>query len=171
MKCGIAIFPSKKLQDIANSYRMRYDSHYTLIPPHITLKEPFKTSDENLTSIINEVHEIAKQTKPFFIKVNKVRTFHPLNNTIYLGIEENEALNTLQNRLNSNNLNQEQKYKFVPHITIGQELSDGELFDVVGRLKMEDINHEEIIDRIQLLYQLDNDSWTVYETFHLGKDC
>ncbi len=38
MKYGIVAFPSKQLQDFANSYRKRYDSHYTKITPHITLK-------------------------------------------------------------------------------------------------------------------------------------
>ncbi len=39
MKFGVVIFPSKKLQDLANSYRKRYDSHYALIPPHLNVKE------------------------------------------------------------------------------------------------------------------------------------
>ena len=38
MKFGVVIFPSKKLQDLANSYRKRYDPHYSLITPHLTLK-------------------------------------------------------------------------------------------------------------------------------------
>jgi 2'-5' RNA ligase len=36
---------------------------------------------------------------------------------------------------------------------------------------MQGINHEETVDRFHLLYQLENGSWTVYETFRLGKDC
>ena len=42
MYFGIATFPEKEVQDIANSYRKRYDPHYSLIPPHITLKEKFE---------------------------------------------------------------------------------------------------------------------------------
>ena len=42
MKFGVVIFPSKKLQDLANSYRKRYDPHYSLITPHLTLKEDLK---------------------------------------------------------------------------------------------------------------------------------
>ena len=30
MKYGIVAFPSKKVQDFANSYRKRYDPHYAL---------------------------------------------------------------------------------------------------------------------------------------------
>lgn len=35
MKYGIAIFPGKDLQDLANSLRKRYDPKYALIP-HIS---------------------------------------------------------------------------------------------------------------------------------------
>ncbi|MGA9287366.1 MAG: hypothetical protein WBV93_03360, partial [Anaerobacillus sp.] len=63
----------------------------------------------------------------------------------------------------------ERDYNFVPHITIAQDLSDDEHSDVYGSLQMKDVNHEEMIDRFQLLYQLENGMWTVHETFHLGK--
>lgn len=33
---------------------------------------------------------------------------------------------------------------------------------------MQEVSHEEIVDRFHLLYQLENGSWTVYETFLLG---
>ena len=46
MKYAISIFPSKKLQDIANSYRKRFDKKYSLIPPHITLKKTFDASED-----------------------------------------------------------------------------------------------------------------------------
>jgi len=35
---------------------------------------------------------------------------------------------------------------------------------------MTKIDHEEMVDRFHLLYQLENGSWTVYETFRLGKE-
>ncbi len=58
---------------------------------------------------------------------------------------------------------------FVPHLTIGQGLSDAEHADVLGRLRMKDFYYEQPIDRFHLLYQLENGTWTVHETFRLGK--
>jgi 2'-5' RNA ligase len=168
MKYGIAIFPSKTLQDIANSLRARYDSHYAQIPPHITLKEAFEATDVNV--LAKEIKKITKEIKPFSINVYKFSSFNPVSNTIYMGIQENEELLTLQKKLNSGFFEQELKHQFIPHITVGQDLDDDEFHDVLGRLRMKTINHEEVCDRIQLLYQLDNGSWTVYETFLLGKD-
>lgn len=172
MKYGIAMFPSKALQDIVNSYRKRYDPHYALIPPHITLKYPFDMEDHEIAETINKIREIAKTIPPIPIKVTKVSSFHPVNNVLYLKVEEDEHLNELQNKLNQEEVGLEDNrhYSFVPHLTIGQELSDEEHADILQSLNMKDIHHEEMIDRFQLLYQLDNQSWTVYETFHLGRE-
>ena len=65
---------------------------------------------------------------------------------------------------------QEREYAFVPHLTIGQGLSDAEHADVLGRLRMKDFYYEQPIDRFHLLYQLENGTWTVHETFRLGKE-
>ncbi|MFT4412421.1 YjcG family protein [Fredinandcohnia humi] len=170
MKYGIALFPSKQLQDFANSYRKRYDTHYALIPPHLTLKNAFEASDEEIKEISRELENIAKQTRPIQLKVLKASSFYPVNNVIYLKVEPNEELMNLHESLHSGSLSQETEYAFVPHITIGQNLSSDEHSDVFGQLGMLKIEHEEEIDRFHLLYQLENGSWTVYETFRLGRD-
>jgi 2'-5' RNA ligase len=169
MKYGIAIFPSKNLQDKVNSYRKRYDPHYALIAPHITLKEPFEATEEELQEQIAFISSIAKETEPFSIFINKVGSFHPVNNVIYLKVNDSEQLKSLHDQLYTAPLDHQQPYNFVPHLTMGQKLSDEEHSDVLERLRMIDIEHEETIDRFQLLYQLENGSWTVYETFRFGK--
>lgn len=170
MKYGIVIFPSKKLQNTVNSYRKRYDPHYALIPPHLTIKNAFDASNEEINDITRELESISKQTKPFTLKVVKVSSFSPVNNVIYLKVDPNEELLKLHHALHSGYFAGEPEYAFVPHITIGQKLSSDEHSDVYGQLRMIKMDHEEQIDRIHLLYQLENGSWTVYETFRLGKE-
>jgi 2'-5' RNA ligase len=170
MKYGIALFPSKKVQDFANSYRKRYDSHYALIPPHLTLKTAFEASEEEIKEMVKELRKIAAETKPFSLKITKFSSFYPVNNVIYLKVEPNETLQKLHKQFYSGIFTDKSEYTFVPHITIGQSLSDAEHSDVYGRLKMQKVHFEETIDRFHLLYQLENGSWTVYETFLLGKE-
>ncbi len=170
MKYGIALFPSKKLQDLANSYRKRYDTHYALVPPHLTLKTAFDADDNEITVIAKELRNVAKTLNPVHISIKKVSSFSPVNNVIYLKVEPTVELKTLHEKLHTGQLSSKPEYAFVPHITIGQNLSDDEHSDVLGSLKMLDIHHEELIDRFHLLYQLENGSWTVYETFLLGKE-
>ncbi|MED1202548.1 YjcG family protein [Heyndrickxia acidicola] len=170
MKYGVAIFPSKKLQDLANSYRKRYDPHYALIPPHLTLKHSFEASDSEIKDITRTLNLISKKYNPFSIQVTKVKSFQPVNNTIYFKVEPTAELEGLYEDLYTDVPGEKPEYPFVPHITVGQKLSNDEHSDVLGQLDMLGIDHEEVVDRFALLYQLDNGSWTVCETFHLGRD-
>ncbi|CAM3097768.1 YjcG family protein [Filibacter tadaridae] len=169
MKYGIVAFPSKKLQDLANAYRKRYDPHYALITPHMTVKGVFEANDQEIEEVAKEVRNVTKKYKPFELNVSKVSTFAPITNTLYFKVDPSNELLALHEGLNSGNLKDDLDYTFVPHITIAQKLSSGEHDDIVGQLKMVGVNHSEIVDRLHLLYQLEDGSWTVYETFHLGE--
>lgn len=170
MKYGIAIFPSKEIQDEANAYRMRYDTSYEHIPPHITLKETFEADEQTLGELITELKKIANETEPFAININKVSTFAPVTNTIYFKVEPIQALIDLHDKMHQGKFTENLGHPFVPHITIAQELVEDEYSDVFGSVKMKKIQFEDPVDRFQLLYQLDNGSWTVYESFVFGKE-
>ena len=86
IKYGIAIFPSKPIQDEANAYRKRYDPKYELVPPHITLKEAFHADDDTIKELIHELKLIANNVDPFSIHITKVSSFAPVKNTIYFKI-------------------------------------------------------------------------------------
>lgn len=170
MKYGIAVFPSKKVQDVANSYRKRYDPHYALIPPHITMKEAFEADENQIESeIIPKLRDIAENTEPFSYGVYKVSSFSPVTNTIYLKIEPSDEIFDLNDKLYTGVLSEEKDFAFVPHITIAQKLSDEEFSDVYGSLTMLKFDLQDQVDRFQLLYQLENGAWSVYETFRLGR--
>ena len=64
-------------------------------------------------------------------------------------------------------VNGKSKYVFVPHITIAQKLSDIEHDDILGQLRMVGVDEKDSIDRIHLLYQLEDGSWTTYDTYKL----
>lgn len=170
MKFGVVIFPSKKLQDLANSYRKRYDPHYALIPPHLTLKDAFEATEDEAVQFAVKLRHIAENHQPFLLKTTKISTFKPVNNVIYFKVESTGELTALHEEINQEFSVQTLEYAFVPHITIGQKLSNLEHSDVYGSLQMTSVEHEETVSRFHLLYQLENGSWTVYETFRLGRD-
>ncbi|HSJ37842.1 MAG TPA: YjcG family protein [Planococcus sp. (in: firmicutes)] len=170
MKYGVAAFPSKQLQDIANSYRKRYDPHYELITPHITLKDEFEANGAEIKDIVEEMAKIAKRQKPFKLHATRVSSFSPVTNTLYFKVDPTEELLALHEDLHSDFFGGMPDYSFVPHITIAQKLSDSEHSDIFGQLKMAGIDHEETIERVHLLYKLDDGSWTVYDTFRLTGD-
>lgn len=170
MRYGIAIFPSRKIQNEANQYRKRYDPRYPLIPPHLTLKEPFEVDEQSFDAMIDLLKEIANGVSPFSLEIKKVSSFVPVTNTIYFKVEPTDELTHLHDSMHAGIFTQEQDHSFVPHITIAQDLASQEYSDIYHSLQMTDIQFREEIDRFQLLYQLENGSWTVYETFVFGKE-
>lgn len=170
MKYGIAIFPSKEIQDEANALRKRYDPRYSHIPPHITLKSSFEMDIPLREKIVTELKKIVNNTEPFTININKVSTFAPVTNTIYFKVEPTPELTQLHDKMHTGEFPLNKEHSFVPHITIAQDLVEDEFSDVYGSLGMKKVEYEDKVDRIQLCYQLENETWTVYETFVFGQE-
>ncbi|WHY74246.1 2'-5' RNA ligase family protein [Fictibacillus enclensis] len=171
MNYGIAIFPSTDLKDKINSYRKRYDPHYSIIDPHITLKDPFVASDSEIDEIVSYIENVAKTVPPIKIHISRVSSFHPVNNVIYLKVNNTEELISLHEKLYEGPLQHEHPYNFVPHLTLAQKLSDVEHADVLERLKMVEAEYEETVNEFHLLKRdEESDRWNVYKTFTLGKE-
>lgn len=169
MKYTIAIFPGHEVQERANSYRKRYDSHYALIPAHLKLKWPFDASEQDLPAMVDYIERVAKETDPFELTFHKIKTFYPTNPVIYFGVQDPTPLVSLHSKLNEGVLQRDEKYVYLPHLTIGQDMIEDEFHDVYGRLKMVNLNLKSAIDRISLLYQLGDKTWTTHQTFLFGR--
>ena len=150
MKYGVVAFPSKKLQDLANGYRKRYDPHYALITPHLTVKGVFEANDQEIEEVAKAIKEVTKKHSPFELNVSKVGTFAPITNTIYFKAVPNDELAALHKDLNNDFFGEKPEFAFVPHVTIAQKLSSGEHDDIIGQLKMIGVDHTETIDRLHL---------------------
>lgn len=120
MKYGIVLFPPRNIQDLANSYRKRYDPHYSLVPPHITLKSPFELGERDLDDVTRHLQEVASTTPAFQIEFHKVSTFHPTTNVIYLAVNNEAHVRRLHEQCNQGILYDEEAFKYVPHLTIAQ---------------------------------------------------
>ncbi|MFT8321090.1 MAG: 2'-5' RNA ligase family protein [Bacillus sp. (in: firmicutes)] len=170
MKYGIVIFPNKELQDKANSLRKRYDPKYALIPPHITLVSEFEATNEEIKEIGKKLELVASHFQSIALNILKISTFQPANNVVYLKIEPTSDLEDLHIELSSTLGVEHANHSFVPHITIGQQLTNDEHLDMYSSLRMHPFQYKDTADRFHLLYELENGSWTVYETFRLGKE-
>ena len=167
MKFGIVAFPAKELQDLANGYRKRYDPHYAQITPHLTIKGVFEANDKEIEEVSKAIKNVTDKHSPFELNIAKVGTFAPITNAIFFKATPSEELSNLHKDLNYDFFGEEPKYAFIPHVTIARKLSSGEHDDIIGQLKMIGVNHTETIDRLHLLRQLEDESWTLHETFLL----
>lgn len=168
MQFGIAIFPSKAVQDVANSYRKRYDPHYSLIQPHLTIREKEQWSEEQLEAAVDHLERAASKVAPFTIHFNRFSTFYPVTNVVYMALSDVAPVERLQQEINSGVLTEPNRsYVFTPHVTIGQQMSSDELHDVLAGLRATPLDLTVKIDRFHLLYQTENGAWTVHQTFLL----
>ncbi|MGN7477116.1 YjcG family protein [Solibacillus silvestris] len=167
MKYGIVAFPSKKVQDLANTYRKRYDPHYALITPHITLKDAFDADESQIEDISKHLQEVALQFAPLQIHASRISSFYPTTNAIFFRVEPTSQLESIHQSVQEKINFGETKHVFVPHITIAQKMSASEHDDIYGQLRMVGVDEKDVIDRFHLLYQLEDGSWTTYETYKL----
>lgn len=166
MNYGIAILPDQSIQQLANSFRKRYDPHYKLILPHITIRESFHVSSESeLSPIISELEAAAQTTPSFNLIIAKISTFYPVNNVIYLAIEESENLRDLHKRIGEPA--DKRPYAFIPHITIAQKMDTDEMLDIYSGIKMNDVKHEFTVDQFHLFQQGEDKVWSIFRTFDL----
>ncbi|HJE20467.1 MAG TPA: 2'-5' RNA ligase family protein [Aliicoccus persicus] len=170
MNLGIVLFPSKELQDKVNEYRMRYDAHFALIPPHITIKDEFEIDPADKDKVIDYVKNVAKNHSPVEVAIKKVSSFEPTSHVIYFKVNKNDEIVALYEALNDGDFYGVNKHPFVPHFTIGQKFSSvQEHDDVYSTLNMVGIEHTEVIDEITLCQREDDGEWKVLESFKLEK--
>lgn len=168
MKYSIVVFPSSDVQEAANSYRKRYDPTYALIPPFIRLKEAFELDESKLPELVSHLEQVASSTESFPVHFHRVSSFHPTNNVIYFAVQNKEPFEKLHQKI-VGCVPDKETYAFVPHLTIGRDLSDDELRDVTGQLSMARIDFHSDVDRFHLVHELENGTWGVYQTFLLKK--
>jgi 2'-5' RNA ligase len=168
MLYSIVVFPSSQVQEVANSYRKRYDPSYALIPPYIRLKEAFELEEARLPELIEHLEQVASTTNRFPVRFHRVSTFHPTNNVIFLAVQDKEPFLKLHEKI-VQRFPEKETYAFVPHLTIGRDLSDDELRDVTSQLSMVKFDLECEVDRFHLIYQLEDGIWSTYQTFLLKK--
>jgi 2'-5' RNA ligase len=168
MLFGIVVFPEKHVQDVANSWRRRHDPHYAAIPAHLTVRNAEEWTDDQLQIAVAHLEKVTSTLPAFTIELNRVSTFYPVNHVLYLALQDTAAMQELHEQVCSGPLTStESNHVYTPHVTIGQELSADELHDLYGNLRMQSTDLVSKIDRVHLLYQTDNGSWTAFQSFLL----
>jgi len=168
MNFGIVVFPPKAVQDAANSYRKRFDPHYTLIQPHLTIREAEAWDEETLKQAVSWLTAVSAKQAPFSVRLNRFSTFYPVSNVVYMAPERPEPLAKLHEAVCQGPLAlRERKYTFAPHLTVAQEVGGDEMHDIYASLRPVPLDFPFVVDRLHLLYQTDNGAWTAHQTFLL----
>lgn len=168
MKYSIVLFPSKEVQEIANSYRKRYDPAYALVQPYIRLKEEFEAEDTQIATLSAQLEDIVRSTPAFSINFHRASTFHPTTNVIFLSFQNKEAVENLHAKILKYFGDHQEKFVFVPHLTIGRNLSESELKDVVDQLAMMKFDLPSEITELHLIKEEADGKWSIVKSFPLA---
>jgi len=168
MNFGIVIFPPKDVQDAANSYRKRFDPHYSLIPPHLTLREAEPWDPPTLERAVEHLSAVAAELPPADVTLNRFSTFYPVANVVYMALGNPDPLVRMHEAICRGPLKlKESKYSFTPHLTVAQNVGNDEMHDIYASLRPKPLSLTFRVDRIHLLYQTENGAWTAHQSFLL----
>jgi len=168
MNFGIVVFPPKDVQDEANRFRKRFDPHYSLIQPHMTLREAEAWDEAALRVAVDHLTQAAAALRPFAVKLNRFSTFFPVSNVVYMALEDPEPFRRLYAAICSGPLEEpNRKYTYTPHLTVAREVGSDEMHDIYASLRPLPLDYTFTVDRVHLLYQTENGAWTAHQSFLL----
>jgi RNA 2',3'-cyclic 3'-phosphodiesterase len=128
----IGIKSPTTLEHIMDSYKTKYQltEAYKVIPHpedlHVTLLFIGAMSEKSLPSLIEKLQMIANKTPVFNMHIDGLSYFGSPSGprVVYLSIEENKVLSTLQKEIDESiavQLNRSVSDRFTPHITIAKK--------------------------------------------------
>ncbi len=176
----IALIPDRELRNKITSFKLdfseRFESERALkVPPHITLKAPFKCSGSGRDEVLNWFSEMSLQQKPFHLYLNGFGAFHNKGNpVVFVNPVANIDLLKMQRELmiGFNSILPAYVHptdiNFKPHMTVAYRDLKPENFS----LAWQEYKYKpfyEVFD-VHSIYLLEHDwkKWNIIETHKLG---
>lgn len=126
-KFAVVFFPTIHI-DTIDTFRAKYDAHWHIIPPHITIVSPISDISEN--QFIEHIEMITKDVKSFSIQLTGLSK--SFDDYLFLQVKEgHEEIVNLHDKLYSEILAASipTDFSFDPHITLGFFRTKDNTFD------------------------------------------
>lgn len=176
--CFLAIIPPEEILDylwgLKHQVAQEYLSKAALrSPPHITIHMPFKIPLKKKSRLVKELTNFSIQQPTFSLSLSGFGSFPP--KVIYVKVEENQQLSTLQqelgklmaSKLSIYNANYRSK-PFHPHITIGfRDLKKDMFLKAWDFYSVKTYHTEFEVNQIALLIH-DGKKWHHQQSFKLS---
>jgi len=170
MMFGIVIFPPEEVRQAADTYRKRFDPHYPLIAPHMTVREAEEADGEKVARAAEHLEAAAGKQAAFRVRLNRFSTFLPVSNVVYMAPESQGELISLHEAICTGPLAVPHRpYAYVPHLTVAQKLSGAETHDIYASLRPLPLDLAFTVDRVHLLVRRGDGKWNEYASFPLGQ--
>ncbi len=166
----VLLVPQPVATEIEGLRRALGDDQRWRVPPHITLVPPVNVNERDLGESFRVVRAAAVACAPLQLELGPVRSFAPVNPVAYLGVgAEDQVLDALL-RLHrgclGGPLQRELEHEFVPHVTVGADLTDSRLEHAVSALR--DFSATITVDRVHVLAEQSGRAWVPIADAPLG---
>jgi len=123
------LIPPPAATEIDGLRRACGDGMLGRVDAHVTLVEPINVREESLDEVEQIMRDAAAATPgPLRFTFGPVRSFHPESPVLYLAVEGDlDELAVLRTAMRVGPLTREAAWPFVPHVTIGTDLSEARL--------------------------------------------
>ncbi len=166
---AVMIFLPPHLDELIYPLRQKFDPLYNKVPGHITIVFPFET-----TVSLNDLSVIIKQelkdSRPISIELESIGDFYPVSSTIYWKINTCEPIQKLYYSLHSK-LELPIPFKqFVPHVTVGREISTHRVMLVKERIVPYLPREKFVAQTLDLVVPIAYEKWVSVRSFSLSRD-
>jgi 2'-5' RNA ligase len=123
------LIPPPEATEIDGLRRACGDGMLGQVDAHVTLVEPINVREESLDEVEQIMRDAAAATPgPLTLTFGPARSFHPESPVLYLAVDGDlDGLAVLRTAMRAGPLAREAAWPFVPHVTIGTDLSEERL--------------------------------------------
>ena len=147
------LIPPPEATEIDGLRRACGDGMLGRVDAHVTLVEPINVREESLDEVEQILRDAAASTPgPLTLTFGPARSFHPESPVLYLAVDGDlDALAELRTAMRSGPLAREAAWPFVPHVTIGTDLSEERL--AAGVAALADFSTTVSLTHVQVLLE------------------
>jgi 2'-5' RNA ligase len=147
------LIPPPEATEIDGLRRACGDGMLGRVDAHVTLVEPINVREESLDEVEQILRDAAAATPgPLTLTFGPAGSFHPESPVLYLAVDGDlDALAELRTAMRSGPLAREAAWPFVPHVTIGTDLSEERL--AAGVAALADFSTTVSLTHVQVLQE------------------
>ena len=147
------LIPPPEATEIDGLRRACGDGMLGRVDAHVTLVEPINVREESLGEVEQIMRDAAAAAPgPLTLTFGPARSFHPESPVLYLGVDGDlDELGVLRTAMRSGPLAREAAWPFVPHVTIGTDLSEERL--AAGVAALADFSTTVSLTHVQVLQE------------------
>lgn len=136
------------------------------IPTHVTLLPPTEVDEAALPAVETHLAEVAAAGRPFPMRLSGTGTFRPISQVVFVqvstGIAECELL---EGAVRRHPIERELEFPYHPHVTVGHDISDGQLDAAFEGLR--DFVGQFSVDHFRMYSQGPDGAWHTRREFAL----